>query len=53
MRELKDVVLVGKHVGLRVDLNVPIEDGAVMNDERLSATLPTIQRAFTAWTNNT
>ena len=38
MRELKDVVLVGKHVGLRVDLNVPIEDGAVMNDERLSAT---------------
>lgn len=42
MRELKDVVLVGKHVGLRVDLNVPIEDGAVMNDERLSATLPTI-----------
>ncbi len=42
MRDLNDVVLVDRHVGLRADLNVPIEDGVVMNDERLSATLPTI-----------
>lgn len=51
MRALKDVSLDKKHVGLRVDLNVPIEDGVVMNDERLSATLPTILEILKS-TNN-
>ena len=42
MNHLVDIDITNKKVGLRVDLNVPIENGEILNHERLSAALPTI-----------
>lgn len=42
MNYLVDADIADKKVGLRVDLNVPIENGEILNHERLSAALPTI-----------
>lgn len=41
---LDDVDVAGRRVLIRSDLNVPIEDGAVVDDFRLNASIPTIQR---------
>ena len=42
MNHLEQTVIKDKKVGLRVDLNVPIENGEILSHERLSAALPTI-----------
>lgn len=42
MREINDISVTGKTVLLRVDLNVPIDEGKILDKFRLIAVLPTI-----------
>ncbi|MDP1653466.1 MAG: phosphoglycerate kinase [Rhodocyclaceae bacterium] len=45
---MTDLDLKGKRVFIRADLNVPVKDGKVTSDARITASMPTIEHAMKA-----
>lgn len=48
MLKMSELDIAGKRTMIRLDLNVPVEDGRVTSDARIKATLPTITAALEA-----
>ena len=46
--KLTDLDLAGKRVLIRADLNVPVKDGKVTSDARITASMPTIEHCARA-----
>ncbi len=46
--KLTDLDLAGKRVLIRADLNVPVKDGKVTSDARITASMPTIEHCMQA-----
>lgn len=46
--KLTDLDLAGKRVLIRADLNVPVKDGRVTSDARITASMPTIEHCMKA-----
>ncbi|MBK7544024.1 MAG: phosphoglycerate kinase [Candidatus Competibacteraceae bacterium] len=47
-KRMTDLDLAGKRVFIRADLNVPVKDGKVTSDARITASMPTIEHAMKA-----
>ena len=45
---MTDLALAGKRVLIRQDLNVPVADGKVTSDQRITASIPTLEAALDA-----
>lgn len=45
IKSIRDIPLLGRSVFMRLDLNVPIENGVVTDDSRITEALPTIKYA--------
>ena len=43
---MSDIELAGKRVLIRQDLNVPVANGKVTSDQRITASIPTIRLAL-------
>src|SRR5690606_35641398 len=48
IQRMTDLDLTGKRVLIRQALNVPVEDGRVTSDQRITASLPTLRAALDA-----
>jgi phosphoglycerate kinase len=48
IRRMSDLSLAGQRVLIREDLNVPIRDGVITSEQRISAALPTLRAALNA-----